>query len=143
MLASALPKWLSVWRFSLLAIDSFTTADLFYIAVPVAALFVARRSWAIVLLILCVSCEGIYLKHTVYPVLDREVSARGLWRDIKPLRDSICDAGLSRDWQYGLAFYRGSPLPFCQTGNFDFTLRPLPHGRPVIEPGNKKTGRPY
>jgi 4-amino-4-deoxy-L-arabinose transferase len=139
MLASALPRWLGVWRFSLLPIGSFTTANLFYIAVPVAALFVARRSWAIVLLILCISCEGIYLKDTVDPVLDREVSARGLWSDIKPLPGSICDAGLSREWQYGIAFYRGSPLPFCQTGNFDFTLRPLPHGPPVIEPGNKKS----
>jgi 4-amino-4-deoxy-L-arabinose transferase-like glycosyltransferase len=137
-LASALPRWLGVWRFSLLPIGSFTTADLFYIAVPVAALFLARRSWAIVLLLVCISCEGIYLKDTVYPVLDREVSARGLWRDIKPLPGTVCDAGLTREWQYGLAFYRGSPLPSCQTGKFDLVLRPLPHGPPIVEVGTEK-----
>jgi hypothetical protein len=139
MLARALPKWLSVWRFSSLPFSNFRAADLFYIALPVAAIFVARRSWAIVLLVLCVSWEGIYLKDTVDPVLDRDVSARGLWRDIQALPGSVCDAGLSREWQYGLAFYRGSPVSLCQTGKFDFALRPVPQGRPVIEPQNKKS----
>jgi 4-amino-4-deoxy-L-arabinose transferase-like glycosyltransferase len=138
MLARALPQWLSVWRFSALPISNFTGADLFYIAVPVAAIFVARRSWAVVLLVLCITWEGIYLKDTVYPVLDQDVSARGLWRDIQALPGAVCDAGLSREWQYGLAFYRGSPLSLCQTGKFDFAVRPVPQRRPVVEPLNQK-----
>jgi 4-amino-4-deoxy-L-arabinose transferase-like glycosyltransferase len=139
MLARALPKWLSGWRFSSLPISNFTAADLFYIAVPVAAILVARRSWAIVLLVLCISWEGIYLKDTVYPVLDRDVSARGLWREIQALPGTVCDAGLSREWQYGLAFYRGSVVSLCRTGKFDFALQPVPQGRPVIEARNKKS----
>lgn len=138
MLARALPQWLSVWRFSLLPINSFRAADLFYIAVPATAAFVARRSWAVVLLVLCISWEGIYLKNTVYPVLDREVSARGLWREIKGLPGTVCDAGINRGWQYGLAFYRGSPLPSCEPGKFDFAVRPLPHAPPAVEPLKEK-----
>jgi 4-amino-4-deoxy-L-arabinose transferase-like glycosyltransferase len=138
MLARALPEWLSVWRFSPLPISSFKAADLLYIAVPVATVFVARRSWAIVLLVVCISSEAIYMKNAVDPVLDREVSARGLWREIRALQGSVCDAGLSREWQYGLAFYRGSPIPSCQAGKFDFALRPVPHAPPTIEALNKR-----
>jgi 4-amino-4-deoxy-L-arabinose transferase-like glycosyltransferase len=138
MLPRALPQWLSVWRFSSLPISSFRGADLFYLAVAIAAVFVARRSWAVLLLVLCITWEGSYLKDMVYPVLDREVSARGLWREIKALPGTVCDAGVNREWQYGLAFYRGAPIPSCQIGKFDFALRPLPHGPPVIEPQNQK-----
>lgn len=138
MLVRALPKWLSVWRFSSLPISSFRPADLVYLAIPIAAVFVARRSWAVALLVLCVAGEGIYLKDMVYPVLDREVSARGLWREIKSLPGSICDAGLNREWQYGLAFYRGSPVPPCEAGQFDFALRPRPERPPAVEPLNQK-----
>jgi 4-amino-4-deoxy-L-arabinose transferase-like glycosyltransferase len=141
MLARALPQWLSVLRFSSLPVSNFKGAGLFYMAVPVAAVFLARRLWAVVLLVLCVCCEGIYLKETAYPVLDREVSARGLWREIKGLPGTVCDAGVNREWRYGLAFYRGSPLPFCQPGKFDFALRPLPHGSPVTEPQKQKKSR--
>jgi 4-amino-4-deoxy-L-arabinose transferase-like glycosyltransferase len=142
MLARALPEWLSVWRFSSLPIRSFTRADLFYIAIPVAVVFLARRSWAVVLLVVCVAAGAIYLKAIAYPVLDREVSARGLWHEIEGLPGSVCDAGLNREWQYGLALYRGSRLPDCRTGEFDFALRPGPHGPPVIEALHpKKDGR--
>jgi len=139
MLAQVLPEWLSIGRVSSLPIRSFTRPDLFYIAVPVAAVFVARRSWAVLLLVLCITWEGIYLKDMAYPVLDREVSARGLWREIKTLPGTVCDAGLNREWQYGLAFYRASPIPYCHTGKFDFALQPLTHEPPTVELLNKKS----
>jgi 4-amino-4-deoxy-L-arabinose transferase-like glycosyltransferase len=139
--AQLLPEWLSNGRLSLLPIRSFTQSDLLFFVISVAVIFVARRSWAVLLLVLCVVCGGFYLKHIAYPVLDREVSARGLWRNVRTLPGSVCDAGLDREWQYGLAFYRGSPVPHCSTGKFDFALRPKPHEPPSIEALNKNTGR--
>jgi 4-amino-4-deoxy-L-arabinose transferase-like glycosyltransferase len=139
MLARPLPVWLSVWRLSSLPIKSFTRADLFYLAIPLALVFLARRSWAVLLLVVCVTAGAIYLKAIAYPVLDREVSARGLWHEIEALPGSVCDAGLNREWQYGLAFYRRSLLPDCRTGQFDFALRPGPHGPPVIEALHQKS----
>jgi hypothetical protein len=141
MLAQLLPEWLSAGRLSLLPLGSATRPDLFYLIVSITVVFVARRSWAVLLLILCITWGGIYLKHIAYPVLDRKVSARGLWRDIKALPGTVCDVGLDREWQYGLAFYRGSPVPHCSTGKFDFALRPRPHGPPSIEALNESAGR--
>jgi 4-amino-4-deoxy-L-arabinose transferase-like glycosyltransferase len=139
--AQLLPEWLSQGRLSSLPIRSFTAADLFYLIVSMVVVFVARRSWAVLLLVFCITWGGIYLKHTAYPVLDRNVSARGLWRDIKALPGTVCDAGVDREWQYGLAFYRGSPVPHCSAGKFDFALRPRPHGLPSIAALNKSAGR--
>ena len=132
MLAQLLPEWLSGGRLSSLPISSFTPVDLFYVIVSAAIVFAAPRSWTVLLLILCISWGGIHLKHIAYPVLDQKVSVRGLWRDIKGLPGAICDAGLDREWQYGLAFYRGSPVPHCGTGKFDFALRPSAHGPPSV-----------
>lgn len=137
MLARLLPEWLSSGRLSSLSIRNFAQPDLFYVVVPLAIVFVARRSSAVLLLILCTTWGGIYLKHVAYPILDRKVSARGVWRDIKTLPGTVCDAGLDREWQYGLAFYRGSLIPHCSTGKFDFALRPRSHGPPFLEVVNK------
>ena len=132
MLTQLLPEWLSGGRLSSLPITSFTPVDLFYVIVSAAIVFVAPRSWTVLLLILCISWGGIHLKHIAYPVLDQKVSVRGLWRDIKGLPGAICDAGLDREWQYGLAFYRGSPVPHCGTGKFNFALHPSAHGPPSV-----------
>lgn len=132
VLARDLPDWLSKGRFSSSANASFTPLDLFCIAIPVAVAFVPRRLWAIALLVLCTALGGIYLKVIADPVLDREVSARGLWRQIRALPGTVCDAGLNREWQYGLAFYRGSPIPDCRSGKFAFALEPRSPGPPII-----------
>jgi hypothetical protein len=54
------------------------------------------------------------LKSSVYPILDEQASPRGLWRQIQPEISEVCNAGLHRAWDYGLAFYHESPLPLCQ-----------------------------
>ncbi len=132
ILARELPAWLSKGRFSLSPNTHFTPLDLFYIAAPVAVAFAARRSWAIGLLVICMAIGGIYLKVIADPVLDAQVSARGLWRQIRALQGTVCDAGLNREWQYGLAFYRGSPVPDCRSGKFAFALEPQASGPPNI-----------
>ncbi len=139
MLARDLPDWLSQGRFLSSSDVHFTPVDLLYIAAPVAVVFAARPLWAVRLLVLCTAAGGIYLKVIADPVLDRNVSARVLWHEIKALPGTICDAGVSRDWQYGLAFYRGGPVPSCGTGEFNFALQPRPQAPPTLRALNEKT----
>ncbi|MGI8961944.1 MAG: hypothetical protein ACR2IV_19735, partial [Bryobacteraceae bacterium] len=139
-LAQLLPEWLSFGRLSSLPTGSFMRPGPFYVVVPLVAVFVTRRSWAVVLLVLCTAFGGIYLKGVAYPVLDRRVSARSLWRDMEALPGTVCDAGVNREWQYGLGFYRGSLVPLCSTGKSDFVLRPQAHGPPSEERLNENTG---
>ncbi len=139
ILARDLPNWLSQDRFSSPTDAHLTPLDLFYIAGTVAVAFAARPVWAVRLLVLCTALAGIYLKVIAEPVLDRDVSARGLWREIKLLPGTICDAGLNREWQYGLAFYRGTPVPSCGTGNFSFALQSRSQGPPTVRALNEKT----
>lgn len=132
LLAHALPDALIAGRITALHFSRVSLTEVFYIAAPLAVLLLARRSWTGPLLILCIVAGGIYLKTTAYPVLDERVSARGLWRQVKALPGDLCDAGINRDWLYGLNFYRGNVLPACGQGKFDFALRPQDHARPLI-----------
>ena len=113
VVARILPVALNGSRVSISTLALVNRVDLFFAALPIAVALLARRSWAGMLLALCVVGGALYMKFTVYPVLDQEVSARGLWRTVSANQSRLCDAGLHRNWQYGLAFYRGSPLPVC------------------------------
>jgi 4-amino-4-deoxy-L-arabinose transferase-like glycosyltransferase len=55
-----------------------------------------------------------YLKASTMEELDREVSARGMWRQIAGRADQVCLAGVKRNWEYGLNFYSVTPLPGCE-----------------------------
>lgn len=108
----------------------------FYVVIPIAVVFLARRSWVPIILVLCVVGSGIYLKHSMYPALDRIVSARGLWRSLAAERGKLCDAGLHRNWEYGLAFYNGSPLPYCSGRPGEIALRQEGNLPPTFKQGD-------
>jgi hypothetical protein len=134
LLGSLLPASLAGGRFSLSGIHIVRT-EWFYILLPVAAMLIARRSWAGPILVLCVVVAGLYLKIETFPALDKQVSPRGLWREIRDKSDSICDAGTNREWLYGLEFYRGAPFPVCASGRrFEFEIRSSGRARPVVLP---------
>lgn len=132
LLASILPESLSTGRFSAAALKHVGRAEWFYIAAPIIVVFVARRSWAGLLLVLCVVSGAIYIKDRAEPVLDRRVSARVLWSRIRPLSDVICDNFADRDWIYGLSFYRGALIPPCTSGKFAYALEPNGRRPPVL-----------
>jgi len=134
LFAPVLPATLSLGRMSSVAFQGVSRTEIFYIAVPVAAVLLARRSWIGPLLVLCVVSGGIYLKYLDYPALDEQVSARGLWREIKGISGEVCDGGASRDVIYGLNFYRGAPFPTCDKGKFRFVLRSRGHAKAILEP---------
>lgn len=134
LLAEILPGMLAAGRLTAVALKPLSPTQVFYVVLPVAALIAVRRSWAAPVLALCVVAGGIYLKSAAYPILDETVSARALWNELRPKANEVCDDWMSRDWAYGLAFYRGSPFPPCSSRHYPLRLRSLGHGAPVLEP---------
>lgn len=133
LIAKALPEALAAGKITAVHLGHLDPAELFYIAAPLAAVWLGRRSWLGVLLVLCVVAGGILLKATAYRVLDERVSARGLWREVQRRNLTICDAGINREWEYGLSFYRGSELPRCGSGaSYDVQLHAKGRERPAL-----------
>lgn len=133
IVAVILPDSLSSGHYAFTAAHLNRTAA-FYIAAPVAAVFLGRRPWIGPLLVLCVVASGMYLKTFADPVLNEDVSARGLWSEIRDKAGSLCDAGTNREWLYGINFYNGAALPGCDAGQFRFELHSTGHKRPVVLP---------
>ena len=133
LIGNVLPEALAGERWRALRVGNISRVEWFYILAPVAVALLARRSWAPLLLALTVVAAGVYVKATAFPILDSEVSARQLWRQAGDKPGAICDGGMGRDWVYGIAFYRGAPLPPCGAGRYNMALRSHGHGPPVLE----------
>ncbi len=133
LVSQALPDTLGAGRLTLPHHLNVGRTTLFYIVAPVAAILLGRRSWTGILLVLCLVAGALFLKIVSFPILDRSVSPRGVWRQIKNTPGTVCDEWLDRYWQYGLAFYRGDPYPACDSGKFTFHLRSRGRGRPILE----------
>jgi 4-amino-4-deoxy-L-arabinose transferase-like glycosyltransferase len=132
LIAKLLPFSMAQGRLSFPAPGGISLTEFFYIFVPIVAVLVAKRSWAVSVLVLCIVAAGFYLKIISYPLLDTEVSARGFWRSIKASSNQLCDGGVNRDWAYGISYYRGALLRACTGARAEVRLRTEGHGRPVI-----------
>lgn len=94
------------------------------LTLPVAVLLLAALLWwlertgrrdpALAALAAGAAAGVLFLKLTVFPVLDRDVSVRALWRRIEPRREQVCVEALHRSWRYGLNYYAVTPLPACE-----------------------------
>jgi 4-amino-4-deoxy-L-arabinose transferase-like glycosyltransferase len=73
-----------------------------------------RRQYAIATAVLAATLGVVYLKSTMFPELDRVVSARPLWLKIRDDRDQYCIGDLHRNVRYGLNYYSHQPLPECR-----------------------------
>lgn len=91
----------------------------FLAAVPLAW-YLARRdrpTAAMLTVALAMFAGVVYFKRTTLPALDREVSARAFFVDHRDELEHACfDRYVRREWEYGLNYYAGHPLPNCQTG---------------------------
>jgi 4-amino-4-deoxy-L-arabinose transferase-like glycosyltransferase len=58
-----------------------------------------------------------YVKGSVFSELDRRVSVRGFWRAHQAEAANACVENIRRDWEYGLNYYAGHPLPPCSEGS--------------------------
>lgn len=85
-----------------------------------------RRDHAVAALAAGAAAGVFFLKLTVFPVLDREVSVRALWRRIEPVREQVCVAAIHRSWRYGLNYYAVTPLPACEEQPFPFRVVQAP-----------------
>ena len=74
------------------------------------------------------------LKTVATPELDRNVSARGLWREIGGRAGEVCIGNVKRDWKYGLNYYSATPLPDCDQQPKALQLLPAPGGRVCLQP---------
>ena len=131
--AHVLAPALATGRFGLSVMDV-SRVQLFYMALPILVVLLARRAWVGPLLVLCVAAGGIYLKTFAFPVLDRLVSARWYSQQIEDLHGTICDGGMNRDWIFGISFYRDKALRPCEPGKFDFAIRSQGRALPTIAP---------
>lgn len=132
IVASLLPESLSQGKLSAAALSHFSRTEWFYIALPVAAVLLARRSWAGPVLGLCIIGGAFYLKIVSYPILDTRVSARQFWIRLHDSSKPYCAVWLDRDWLLGLSFYEQKLIPQCQPGTTDVMLQSLGHGPPHI-----------
>ncbi|MCX6631800.1 MAG: glycosyltransferase family 39 protein [Candidatus Solibacter sp.] len=111
-------------------------------AVWLAAVAVALLAWlleargkrvAAVLAVAAGAALGTgYLKSVATPQLDRGVSARGLWREIGPRAGEVCIGNVKRDWEYGLSYYSGMPLPDCEQQPKALQVLPAAGGRAYL-----------
>ncbi|HOK48509.1 MAG TPA: hypothetical protein PLK67_21360, partial [Bryobacteraceae bacterium] len=80
-------------------------------------------------LIVCGMVAGVaWLQITTYPVLDRTVSARGVWREIRSRAGEVCVGDVNRGWRYNLNYYSGMPLPACREQARPVRIEPGPGG---------------
>ncbi len=95
---------------------------------------VARgRSFAGVCLVALGSLAGVlYLKVETLPRLDREVSARALWKSIEPRSHAICIDQLDRGWRYGIYYYAGAIPPDCGSTPGMLHLNQSAGGKPLL-----------
>jgi hypothetical protein len=73
-----------------------------------------------------------YLKTVATPELDRNVSARGLWREIGGRAGEVCIGKVKRDWEYGLNYYSVTPLPDCEKQPKALQVLPAAGGRAYL-----------
>ena len=90
----------------------------------------ARRG-AVEAIALALVMGVVLLKSTTLPLMDRAVSARGLWRQIEPRREMVCVEEIHRAWRYGLNYYAVTPLPACSDTDHALHVRQAP-GEPAV-----------
>ena len=81
-----------------------------------------RRTWAMATAVAAATLGVFYLKWRMLPELDRVVSARPLWGQIRANPDEYCAGNLHRAIRYGLNYYARQPIAECAQD---------PRGRPL------------
>ncbi len=97
--------------------------DLPWPAAPVVAVLAAgvwacdragRRPAAFTVIACGMVGAVVWMVIAIFPVLDRTVSARGVWREVESCAGEVCVGAVNRGWRYNLNYYSGTPLPGCE-----------------------------
>ncbi len=79
--------------------------------------FRGHMQMAVLAAALTVAMGVVYLKVSVFPVLDQRVSARGFWRAHQEEAAQAClDSSVGPAREYGLNYYAGRAIPRCAGG---------------------------
>ncbi|HEX4169795.1 MAG TPA: glycosyltransferase family 39 protein [Bryobacteraceae bacterium] len=122
LVARALPQAIAAGRLTVPHGFNPGPTTFFYMGAPIAATLLARRAWTGILLVLCLIAGLFFVKIVTFPVLDRTISARGLFHEVQHIPGSVCSNWMNRDLEYGFDFYRGAAYPPCGDGKFDYAL---------------------
>lgn len=87
-----------------------------------------RRMAAATALVGAMTAGTLWLKISVFPVLDRTVSPRAFWRGISGAASQVCIEQADRSWLYGLNYYSLNPLPECRQDQRPLRLTQSPAG---------------
>jgi 4-amino-4-deoxy-L-arabinose transferase-like glycosyltransferase len=72
-----------------------------------------RRTFAVATVVISTTLAVVFMKVVMFPELDRVVSARPLWLEIRAHAEEFCEGDLHRAIRYGLAYYARKPLLPC------------------------------
>jgi energy-converting hydrogenase Eha subunit A len=72
-----------------------------------------KLRWAVLSTAAATVVGVVWLAGATFPLLDRTVSARAVWREVEAHRGEVCVAGVNRGWRYTLNYYSVTPLPDC------------------------------
>ncbi len=92
-----------------------------------------RRGVALATMAIAATGGVAVLKAIDLPAIDREYSARPLWRSIVNQGDRFCVESLHRSWRYGLNYYSVTPLPDCAPGDMRLPIGQTPGNPPLAE----------
>lgn len=113
------------------------------LALVALAVWKLPRPAAVALVAVVLGFGVCYLKVRVYPALERTVSARSLWQEIRSHADETCVEPIHRNWRYGLNYYSVQPLPDCTGTGPGFRIVQKPGRRPVVENSNASVPMSY
>ena len=74
-----------------------------------------------------------YLSITALPEVDRQASARPLWREVAADPSGVCVDNIHRNWRYGLNYYSVTPLPECGPSHWPLRIEQTPGSPPVLK----------
>jgi 4-amino-4-deoxy-L-arabinose transferase-like glycosyltransferase len=92
-----------------------------------------RRGAAMAVLCAASVAGVFYLTVTALPEVDRQVSARPLWREVAADTASVCVDDIHRIWRTSLNYYSVTPLPECGTSRWPLRIEQTPGSPPVLK----------
>ena len=72
-----------------------------------------QRTYAVATVVFSTTLAVVYMKWAMFPELDRVVSARPIWQQIRYEPEQYCEGNLNRSLRYGLSYYNRKPLQPC------------------------------
>jgi 4-amino-4-deoxy-L-arabinose transferase-like glycosyltransferase len=92
----------------------------------------SRRASAMAVLCAASVAGVFHLSLTALPEVDRQASARPLWREVAAETTGVCVDNIHRNWRYGLNYYSVTPLPECGTSGSSLRIEQAPGSPPVL-----------